>query len=52
MDTLQKFRRELERLPKGNRRRVTSQLKALAIFHADSVIRRAEPKPKPRENLA
>ncbi|MEO0811603.1 MAG: transposase [Myxococcota bacterium] len=39
MDTLQKFLRELERLPKGSRRRYPDRLKALAISHFDSVIR-------------
>ncbi|MEO0811563.1 MAG: transposase [Myxococcota bacterium] len=40
MDTLQKFLRELERLPKGSRRRYSNRLKALAISHVDSVIGR------------
>ena len=40
MDTLQKFLRELERLPKGSRRRYPNRLKALAISHVDSVIGR------------
>jgi len=40
MDTLQKFLRELERLPAGSRRRYSSRLKSLAISHVDSVIGR------------
>ena len=37
MDTLQKFLRELERLPKGSTRRYSNRLKALEISHVDSV---------------